>query len=130
VQAVCAADEVVIDIGENVEKIKVIKYGIIKGFLITSNYTRKCFTYSGLAKQFKSTTKQAGLCDCRATAENEVTKMPFNLLCASFKAPVVSDQVYVSLKLEVEMVQVAIDGLPSTNTCISIIAPPQPPGKL
>jgi len=84
---------VVIDIGENVEKIKVIKNGIIKGFLITSNYTRWCFTYSGLAKQFKSTTKQVGRCDCRATAENEVTKMPFNLLFASFVPPVVSDQV-------------------------------------
>jgi hypothetical protein len=62
-------------------------------FLITSNYTRKCFTYFGLVKQFKSTTKQVGLCDCRATAENEVTKMPFNLLFASFVPPVVSDQV-------------------------------------
>ena len=35
-----AALAVWIAIGENVEKIRVIKKGIIKGFLITSNYTR------------------------------------------------------------------------------------------
>jgi len=70
-----------------------IKKFINNLFLITSNYTRKCFAYSGLVKQFKSTTKQVGRCDCRATAEKEVTKMPFNLLLASFEPPVVSDQV-------------------------------------
>jgi len=75
------------------ESKKPIRKYINNLFLITSNYTRSVFAYSGLAKQFKSTTKQVGRCDCRATAEKEVTKMPFNLLFASFDPPVVSDQV-------------------------------------
>lgn len=74
------------------ESKKPIRKYINNLFLITSNYTRRVFAYSGLAKQFKSTTKQVGRCDCRATAEKEVTKMPFNLLFASLAPPVVSDQ--------------------------------------